>query len=164
LADGYDCLTLTNYGCRSIEMKRLALRDAPLEAAFVIQGLSAERLLRGEEGTHLIVPPNDALFPIAVNVWRLNHEDEAKDVLQQKRAERTAWLTRLQRGEATPEQDPQPLGPIVRTSTADDWVPGYEMLLHTVDLRTELTGMWNSAGYLASVILAGLELPRRLRE
>jgi hypothetical protein len=62
-------------------------------------------------------------------------------VLQQKRAERADWLTRLQRGEATSEQDPHPLGPIVRTSTA--FKSDFTTFPCTRELPTEFIAAWS---------------------
>jgi ATP-dependent Clp protease ATP-binding subunit ClpA len=113
-------------------------------------------VVRGEAGTHLVCAPGEGLLPVRVSVEPLAAAAEPAAVARERLAARERWRSAVAAGTALPEEDPEPLGPIVRI---------YDPVLATLDLRTGLVCPgWPWAEELRWFLLAGLPLPEGVLE
>ncbi len=140
-------------GSLGLEPRDLVLPEGTPGHAFVLHGLTAWELARIEDGTHLVLPQNGSLDAVQVHVWPMPDDSDPAALVLEKLEERRRWQDRLGRGEASVEDDPLLLRPVLRI---------YNLGGTIVDLRTGLTG--KALTDLGSFIVATLPLPPELAE
>ena len=117
----------------------------------VVEGLSAAPMVSHEIGTHLVVDGRGGLVPVQVARLPAGRPDDAGGTAALRARfddARRAWRERVDRGEAAPDDDPFPWGPVVRI---------YDERAATVDLRTRTSvAGWPGEGDLLTFIAAGL--------
>ncbi|HMC89494.1 MAG TPA: AAA family ATPase, partial [Gemmataceae bacterium] len=116
----------------------------------LLQGPHAWALTCLEAGTHLFCPAHAPVQPIQVEVLPLADEENPAATLSAWRVRRQNWLERLERGEATVQDDPLQPGAVVRVYSE----PSSGM----VDLRTGQAGVKD----LGACLLAALPLPQEI--
>jgi hypothetical protein len=126
-------------------------RKPSVGSLYVIRGPTAWALAKIEEGTHLICPKHGSLVPVQVHVWELPTGEDALAFIDRKMEERRRWQEQLSRGEATVDEDPLPLGRVIRI-----YNEGNSM----IDLRTGLVE--GNFGPLLPLMAATLPLPSEL--
>src|SRR5262249_568068 len=84
------------------------------DAGLVLQGPHATTLARAEMGTHLVRPPHEPAALLPVCATPPPDGADARATLAALVASRRDWLDRLEAGRAGWDEDPFPLGPVVR--------------------------------------------------
>ncbi len=95
----------------------------------IIKGRHAEKIARLEEGTHLFINTIDNFVPLQVMAVPLADDEDAMAAYQACYNKRDAWLEKFALGEASIEDDPLRLMPVIRI---------YDEKGLTLDLRTGL--------------------------
>ena len=116
----------------------------------LLQGPHAWALTCLEAGTHLFCPAHAPVQPIQVEVLPLADEENPAATVSAWRVRRQDWLERLERGDATVQDDPLQPGAVVRVYSE----PSSGM----VDLRTGQAGVKD----LGACLLAALPLPQEI--
>jgi hypothetical protein len=120
----------------------------------VLEMPGAAAIFHGEQGTHLFYPPHENVLPVQLVATPLAEHEDAATVARDQMTARERWRALVAAGEASPESDAHPLGPVVRI---------YDPAVATLDLRTGLLCPNLALGEdLRRFILAALPLPARL--
>lgn len=131
------------------------IRDRDAMPLLELSGAYAAAIASAIEGTHLILQRDGNLTPVQVFAIRLEGEANAREAWKQRLDEQRNWMAALARGEATPDDDPLAVGPVVRR---------YEENGPTLDLRTGfVTREWPGARDLRTFLLAQLPPPGELQ-
>jgi hypothetical protein len=135
----------------------LKLEEHPSDAYFLLFEVpAAAAILAGEAGTHLIIPNHGNIVPVQVRLRLLETNDDPATVAACFHAAQQSWESALAAGSATPEDDPFPVGPVVRI---------YEEKGPTIDLRSGLICQrWPNNDEFRAFVLAQLPLPREMIE
>jgi hypothetical protein len=134
----------------SFDVRRLNPSDSSSLIAFEVSGPGVWPLASAETGVHVWWRFHENLLP--VSVWMLpGNEQSAKEQLSDLEAERRVWLHELALGRSIADQDPWPLGKIVRF---------YDEAGPTLDLRSGMS-LPKSPTLVErkTLVLAGLALP-----
>ncbi|MDB5322104.1 MAG: ATP-dependent Clp protease ATP-binding subunit [Phycisphaerales bacterium] len=132
------------------------IKASPGDAStwLLVEMPGAGSILRGEESTHLFYPQHENVLPVQVIIVPLAHDDDAAATARKHTGAREQWRAQVAAGEAAPDSDPQPLGPVVRV---------YDPAAATLDLRTRLLCPNLPTGEdLRRFVLAALPLPLQL--
>jgi ATP-dependent Clp protease ATP-binding subunit ClpC len=151
LADAYANLFTRQHGFVATPIEALP-DDA--SAWLLLEMPGAGSILRGEAGTHLLYPQFENVLPVQVIILPLGQDEDAAATARTHAAARQAWRARVATGQASPDSDPHPLGPVVRL---------YDPVAATLDLPTRLLCANMPGGEdLRRFVLAALPLPPQL--
>lgn len=134
---------------------RLFLR---LDDWLLARGACASRLAVAEQGTHLYFDENEAPTPVQVIVFQLRPDARPREAMREEIRERKRWIEKLAVNEASVNDDPHPLGPIIRIY---DQSAGQART--TIDLRSGITiPRFPAMDDLRAFLASSLELPEEL--
>ncbi|HEY7116530.1 MAG TPA: AAA family ATPase, partial [Tepidisphaeraceae bacterium] len=106
----------------------LDLPDSP--GQFILLEMPAiARLIAGEAGTHLLHATGETVTPVQLMILPLSPEQDPQAAARQHLAARRQWRHQLATGRSSPDDDPWPLGPVIRIA---------DPALATLDLRSGL--------------------------
>jgi ATP-dependent Clp protease ATP-binding subunit ClpC len=126
------------------------------EDAALVSGWRAYDLLRAEQGTYLHIGGEGEISPVQLRVFAVRDADEARAVIDAQLSRRRRWLELLSAGQATVDEDPFKLEPVVRV---------YNHRGGLIDWRTGLLSAEPpSPRERRAVLLAALPLPPELIE
>lgn len=136
----------------SATVTRVTIGQDDLKSTFILFEMPAVAvILAGEAGTHLIIPSHGNIGPVQVRLRPLEIGDDPAAVAESFKAAQESWESALAAGSASPEDDPFPIGPVVRI---------YEENGPTVDLRNGLISQrWPNADGFRAFVLAQVPLP-----
>lgn len=137
--------------------ERMEQMEAANYRMVTISGPHASSLVQREVGVHLFCLKDDTLFPVQLYAMAgMSSSDEAADAYhtQQQR-----WLERLAAGQATIDDDPHPIGKVLRVYSLGQRPSCFDLRTNLRLPRSE-----RSAENFRSIILAGLPRPPELRE
>ncbi len=116
-----------------------------------LSGAGASEIARAVEGTHLILQRDGRLTPVLVFALTLAEDEDPRDAWRRRQEAQRDWMAALARGEASADDDPLAIPPVVRR---------YEENGPTLDLRLGfVTTNWPDAGDLRTFLLAQLPPP-----
>ena len=152
LANSYkDLFTEMGWQCKRLNKEKEGL------IAFYVSGRGARNLLSFEKGTHLVWLSSKRFGLVIVDVVSVENEEHGLSILEEREKNSRLWLYDLVAGQSKVEEDPFPLGPIVRV---------YVEKGRTIDMATglSLTTTLPSPKELETLLLTRLPLPEELRD
>jgi len=130
-----------------------------LDDWLLARGKGAARLAEGEQGTHLYFDEDEVIVPVQVVVFPLRPGAGPREAIAEVILERRRWIERLAMDEAGVNDDPYPLGPVIRIYDQCDG-----QTKTTVDLRSGMTApRFPTMDDLRAFLSASLELPAELQ-
>lgn len=130
-----------------------------LDDWLLARGAGASRLAGTEQGTHLYFDENETLAPVQVVVFPLRPGARPREAVREETRERRRWIEKLMLNEAGVNDDPHPLGPVIRIY---DQAGGQTKA--TVDLRSGITiPRFPAMDDLRAFLASSLELPAELQ-
>jgi len=130
-----------------------------LDDWLLARGKGAARLAEAEQGTHLYFDENEVIAPVQVVVFQLRPDARPREAIAEVILERQRWIERLAMNEASVNDDPYPLGRVIRIYDQCDG-----QTKTTVDLRSGLTApRFPTMDDLRAFLSASLELPMELQ-
>jgi hypothetical protein len=130
-----------------------------LDDWLLARGACASRLAAAEQGTHLYFDENEVIAPVQVVVFPLRPGARPREAMREEIRERKRWIERLTMNEASVNDDPHPLGPVIRIY---DQSAGQTRT--TVDLRSGITiPRFPTMDDLRAFLSSSLELPLELQ-
>jgi ATP-dependent Clp protease ATP-binding subunit ClpA len=125
----------------------------------LLTGKGAARLAETEQGTHLFFDEGETLAPVQTIAVPLGQNLSPRSAISRQIRRRRAWIERLGKNEATVNDDPHPLEPVIRIY---DQFAGLTKM--TVDLRSGLTApRFPTKDDLREFLSSSLELPVELQ-
>ncbi len=137
--------------------KRLNKEDSDSTTrAFYVDGAGAYNLLNFEKGSHLIWLEKGRFGLVVVDVVAVGDQQSAEHILQEREKSARLWIYDLVAGQCTVEDDPFPLGPIVRI---------YDEKKQAIDLATGLvlSKALPTPKEMETLLMARLPLPPELK-
>lgn len=130
-----------------------------LDDWLLARGNGASRLAGTEQGTHLYFDENEVIVPVQVIVFPLRRGARPREAIAEVIKDRRRWIEKLALNDADANDDPHPLGPVIRIY---DQSAGQTRT--TVDLRSGLTvPRFPTMDDLRAFLSSSLELPGELR-
>jgi hypothetical protein len=125
----------------------------------LVSGRHAAQLARTEQGTHLFFDEYETMAPIQVRVFPLEAGVRPRAAIAEQLKERKRWIERLTTDEASVDDDPHPLDPVIRIYSEIDG-----QVKTTVDLRSGLTvARFPTTDDFRAFLASSLELPVELQ-
>jgi hypothetical protein len=157
LANAYGSLFARNYGFTA---SNLDVKETGKDRAIVMEMPGIARIMAVEQGTHEFLDKSRGMILVQAIVMPLERADLAGDVLRSARETEERWRSRLretsERSESAGDDQPFPLGPVVRM---------YDASSLTADVRSGLACRGLPAGEeLRKFVPSQLPWPGELTE
>lgn len=129
-----------------------------LDDWLLARGSGAAQLAKAEQGAHLYFDEDEVIVPVQVVVLPLSPGGRPRDAIAEEIRKRRRWIERLAMNEAGVNDDPHPMGPVIRIY---DQSGG--LTRGAIDLRSGLTVQrFPTIDDLRAFLSSSLELPAEL--
>jgi ATP-dependent Clp protease ATP-binding subunit ClpA len=160
LKKSYEELFSAQFGLETKSLTKDHKLFLRLDDWLLARGACASRLAVAEQGTHLYFDENEVIAPVQVVVFPLRPGARPREAMREEIRERKRWIERLVMNEASANDDPHPLGPVIRIY---DQSAG--QIRTTVDLRSGITiPRFPAMDDLRAFLSSSLELPAELQD
>ncbi|MGE0132836.1 MAG: AAA family ATPase [Blastocatellales bacterium] len=159
LKKSYEELFSAQFGLETKSLTAAHKLFLRLDDWLLARGAGASQLAGAEQGTHLYFDEHETIVPVQVMVFPLRPGARTREAIREEIRERRRWIEKLTTNEASVNDDPHPLGPVIRIY---DQASGQTKT--TVDLRSGLTiPRFPVMDDLRSFLSSSLELPAELQ-